>query len=127
MCGDLSSSLECPMVSGGGGCAVYATCQCSAGFWSCFGYDSGGCYEGGLESGPPPACPDPSTLRAGEWCPSNAAGLQCPGNPQWCDGAEFYDALQCDGATWITLAATECGDGGGLEAGFDGTFDAGTD
>jgi hypothetical protein len=49
----------------------------------------------------------------GEQCAWNANGLQCPGNPQWCDGAEFYDALQCNGSTWVTLATTECGDGGG--------------
>jgi hypothetical protein len=57
--------------------------------------------------------------------PCSGPDLQCPGNPQWCDGAEFYDALQCNGATWVTLAATECGEGGVVDEA--GIVDAGID
>jgi len=36
----------------------------------------------------------------------------CAGNPTWCDGARFYDALQCSGGVWVTTAATVCADAG---------------
>jgi hypothetical protein len=60
----------------------------------------------------------------GDPCAPGLRGAECPGNPQVCDGAVFYDALQCNGSTWITLAATQCGEGGIVDEG--GIFDAGT-
>jgi hypothetical protein len=60
---------------------------------------------------PPPGCPRAATLRAG--MPCSSSGELCPGNPLTCDGIVDYDALQCDGTAWVTVAATVCGDGGG--------------
>jgi hypothetical protein len=57
-----------------------------------------------------PGCPPPPEVLQGLAC--SAAGQECPGNPTFCDGAVFYDALQCNGSFWITLAATQCADAG---------------
>jgi hypothetical protein len=55
--------------------------------------------------------------------------VQCPGNPQECDGTVFYDALECNGAQWFTLAGTVCGvvgeDSGGPDADAGPVFDDG--
>ena len=65
---------------------------------------------------PPPSgqCPDPSTVYAGQPC--NAQGT-CSGNPSYCSGALFYDALQCLSGSWYTIAATACDIGGTTDAG----------
>jgi hypothetical protein len=75
---------------------------------------------------PPPVpastCPDPYSVYAQQSC--NGAGLTCRGNPTFCGNGLFYDALECIGGSWITIAATNCDvDDGGS---FDGeTLDGG--
>ena len=62
----------------------------------------------------PPAaggCPDPQSVEQGVSCYS--PGLQCPGNPNYCDGALFYDAFECDGGLWNDIAVTGCPQDGG--------------
>jgi hypothetical protein len=61
----------------------------------------------------PPECPPPFAVYPSVTCTAAQAGLQCPGNQKACDGTVFYDALECNGSVWVTLAATICGDDGG--------------
>jgi hypothetical protein len=61
-------------------------------------------------------CPPPSDVRAQVTCSYSQSGLQCPGNPQVCDGTLFFDALVCNGSVWVTVAGTVCGDEGGPDA-----------
>jgi hypothetical protein len=65
----------------------------------------------GDASSGPETCPDPAKLVDGTPC--TMAGLACKGNPTSCGGGLFYDALQCDGTKFVTLAATVCGIDGG--------------
>jgi hypothetical protein len=96
--------------SGGG----YLSCQCVQGTWSCPAV-----FPHCVDASPPPpeTCPDPTTLMEGTACTSN--GLQCKGNPTVCGGATFYDALQCDGSKFVTVAGTLCGIDGGADAGLE--------
>jgi hypothetical protein len=48
--------------------------------------------------------------------PCSGSGLFCKGNPTQCGGATFFDALQCDGSKFVTVAMTECGIDGGADA-----------
>jgi hypothetical protein len=61
----------------------------------------------------PPECPPPFAVYPSVTCTAAQAGLQCPGNQKACDGTVFYDALECNGSVWVTLAVTICGDDGG--------------
>ena len=83
-------------------------CTCTTGGWSC-PQTHLPCVAS------PPACPNPYDVYAGGYCP--APGLDCPGNPQTCGAQLFYDALECDGTFWYSLAATACDiDGGAFDA-----------
>jgi hypothetical protein len=55
-----------------------------------------------------------------EGTPCTSNGLQCKGNPTQCGGATFYDALQCDGAKFVTVAMTVCGIDAGTDASAQG-------
>jgi hypothetical protein len=124
-------SLDCPpaaAVQGGAACSValgmictgarsvpdcagnvtHDACICQANVWLCKGAVVVPCP-------PPPSttCPAPADIMGGKACTGIKSGLTCRGNPTMCNGATFYDALQCDGTTWITLAATVCGIDGG--------------
>jgi hypothetical protein len=109
----VGSNLNCqsaaPIYDCAGAVLGYVFCQCSQRQWVCKQPGPISCVDA---SPPPPMCPDPATLIEGTPC--SAAGLACKGNPIFCDGATFYDALQCDGSKFVTLAGTICG------------FDAGT-
>jgi hypothetical protein len=128
---DGMASLVCPAVAsvqGGAPCSVAsglicrattrvvdcsgnpldASCTCAIGVWSC--------KEPLAPSCPPPpstTCPPPADIMGGKSCMGIKPGLTCRGNPTMCNGATFYDALQCDGAAWTTLASTVCGIDGG--------------
>jgi hypothetical protein len=58
----------------------------------------------------PPACPPADSYFAGTAC--SLPGAQCPGNPTYCDGVLFHDALECqpdgEGLRWHDVAATIC-------------------
>jgi hypothetical protein len=85
-----------------------ASCACAIGTWSCKEPLAPPCP-------PPPSttCPPPADIMGGKPCMGIKPGLTCRGNPTMCNGATFYDALQCDGAEWTTLASTVCGIDGG--------------
>ncbi len=103
ICPSAVSVFDCSgMITG------YQTCTCIGGTWACSD-------PGVPPSCPPSACPDPDTVSDGVSCVGTTKGLQCPGEPLSCDGVTFYDSLSCDGSTWVTLAATECGLDGGTE------------
>jgi hypothetical protein len=70
---------------------------------------------------PPATCPDPATLVQGAQC--SAAGLVCKGNPTACGGATFYDALDCDGSKFLTIAMTVCGIDAGMARPCTGCID----
>ena len=74
-------------------------CVCTMGSWSC---------PTTTPSCPaqPPACPDPFSVYASESCP--AEGMKCPGNPQPCGAEVFYDAFDCEGGYWVSVATTAC-------------------
>jgi hypothetical protein len=77
-----------------------AVCQCIGGAWSCPIGPVPTCAP------PPPGpCPDPSNVYAGQSC--NSAGT-CAGNPTYCSGDLYYDALDCVSGQWVTVAATQC-------------------
>jgi hypothetical protein len=67
---------------------------------------------------PPPVCPPPQDVLMGGGC--SWVGQDCPGNPTYCDGAIFYDALRCENdpftsvPVWTSVAVTVCNsaDGG---------------
>lgn len=97
-----------PIYDCAGGVHGYVTCQCPKGQWVCNTPSPLNC----VDAAPPPAtCPDPATLVEGNACSSS--GLSCKGHPTSCDGATFYDALQCNGLLFITIAATVCPNDGG--------------
>jgi hypothetical protein len=50
----------------------------------------------------------------------SSSGLVCKGNPTLCGGATFYDALQCDGSKFVTVAMTVCGIDAGADAAAQG-------
>jgi hypothetical protein len=72
---------------------------------------------------PPVECPPPAAVGVNVGCYAQQAGLQCPGNPQLCDGTVFYDALECNGSVWVTLATTFCGDDAGPDGEGPGFWD----
>ena len=99
----LTCSTGIPLYDCAGNFLGDESCQCFDGTWSC---------ETPVDCPDAAACPDPQSVQEGALCPEN--GLQCPGNPQVCDGAVFYDAFQCEGGAWIDVAVTGCAtDGGG--------------
>jgi hypothetical protein len=111
---------------GGNVLDVPSPCSCVNSTWACAPPPSPpGCVDAGLDGDMPPdvfvppGCPPPTEVLQGGLC--SVAGQECPGNLQICDGAEFYDALQCNGYVWVTLAATQCGDAG---ADVDASVDA---
>ncbi len=77
---------------------IQGSCTCMTGGWSC----------------PTPAtacpaeltCPDPSSVNANASC--DAPGQTCPGNPQPCGTAVFYDAFECESDSWVSVATTAC-------------------
>jgi hypothetical protein len=104
-------------------------CGCYGRVWSCTPPSNPTCGEDLLEDVtvppdvevgpdvyvPPTGCPPAADLFQGLAC--SVDGEECPGNPTFCDGALFYDALQCNGSFWVTLAATQCGDAGPADDG----------
>ncbi len=120
-----------------GSCGVSAGCAesvdsgpariaCDAGYPACA---ADGSFEAGPppdDGYPPPGCPAPDQAISGGPCAE--AGLDCPGDPNLCDGTVFYDALQCEYAAggalhWVVSAATVCD----VDASFDAPFyDAGS-
>ncbi len=91
-----------------------ASCQCLGGSWQCELPAIPACSPPA-----PPSCPDPSSVVNGSYC--SEVGQSCAGNPSYCDGKLYYDALTCVANYWLTKAATQC------DIGFDGgTFDGGT-
>ncbi len=118
--------MTCPMETLVCGVPVtdHVGCDCIEGSWVCEAPDAGdNCPDTGLPDviSPPTDCPPPGEVLAGNAC--FGAGVECPGNPQECDGTIFYDALECDGARWVTLAATVCGVGDGGPDGDDGAIE----
>jgi len=111
---DTSSSLSCPsevpIVNCDGQVEGAESCSCLAATWVC-----GGPQPFCIDAGPS-SCPDPASVETG--VPCSPLGLQCPGNPQECGGAVFYDAFVCEDDRWVDVATTECsaGDGGPVDA-----------
>ncbi len=102
-------STVIPPFSCGGGIPIppmSGNCTCTTDGWSC-PVATPACP-------PPPMCPDPYTVYAFTYC-NNQYGVTCPGNPQTCGSQVFYDAFQCSGNSWVSVAATACD-----IAGFDG-------
>jgi hypothetical protein len=103
---------DCP-----GNVQDFVTCYCVGDRWACPNPVMPVCadegpdedFEGGLGG-----CPPPDTFFAGSPCTS--PGTQCAGDPTYCDGTVFYDAVQCqwDGSAWRwhAVAITECLDAG---------------
>jgi hypothetical protein len=94
-------------------------CSCVNGAWACPAPIIPVCIDAGPPPCPPPdagpcpaptACPEPNEYLVG--VPYAPPCAQCPGDPTYCDGAVFYDALQCewDGSTWRwqAIATTVC-------------------
>jgi hypothetical protein len=115
--------LRCDeFVAGGTACGVNQVnqllpCYCIDHLWNCAPAqpppdcpDGDGPPDEGPDVYVPGGCPPPYDVFQGFTC--SQLNLECPGNPTYCDGALFYDALQCNGAVWITLAATQCADAG---------------
>jgi hypothetical protein len=102
----LSCPSDMPVYDCNGNVIGQATCQCFGGSWSCITPEP---------DCPPTSCPDPQNVEQGFSCAS--PGMQCPGNPTYCDGAVFYDAFECDQGAWNDVATTGCsgssGSGGG--------------
>ncbi|MDP9002203.1 MAG: hypothetical protein M3O46_19090 [Myxococcota bacterium] len=107
-----------PVRACGGAVIGYVPCACTQGLWACRDPGSPSCVDASM---PPVACPDPTKLVEGAAC--SAASLQCRGNPTLCKGATFYDALQCDGTRFVTVAMTVCGIDAGTVS-YAGTADA---
>jgi hypothetical protein len=113
----LTCQSDLPIYGCGGLVSGYAQCQCTqGGQWFCqFPQQPVGlCVDASM---PPSTCPDPSALMEGTACSSN--GLTCKGNPTLCGGATFFDAFQCDGSKFVTVAMTICGIDGGADAATD--------
>lgn len=89
--------------NGGPPSVTQGTCTCASSGWSC-PVLSVPCVS--PPPPPPPTCPGPAQVFA--YQPCRGDGLSCPGNPQVCDGAVFYDALECAGQQWIPIAETVC-------------------
>jgi hypothetical protein len=79
---------------------IKGICTCTNGGWSC--------PVAHPDCQPPPvqACPSPYGVYSGNYCDS--PGLSCPGDPQNCGDQVYYDALQCQGSTWVSVATTIC-------------------
>jgi hypothetical protein len=98
------------------GIETKAICQCVTGAWSCPFPPLPVCPP----PPPPPSgsCPDPYSLYSGQSCTTQGI---CSGNPTDCSGQVYYDALECESGTWVTIAATACDIGEAIDAGsFDG-------
>ncbi|HEY5242670.1 MAG TPA: hypothetical protein VIJ22_14420 [Polyangiaceae bacterium] len=117
---DVSPQLSCtsdsPEYDCNGNFIGDASCQCFNGAWNCV-----------MSEPACPACPDPQSVEQGLSCVS--PGMQCPGNPTYCDGAVFYDAFECDAGAWNDVATTGCSgsssSGGGSGSSGGGAVDAG--
>jgi len=109
---DLPDTTQCPVEFPGTPCAdgqpstEEGDCACDQGHWMC---------ETVAYCPAPTTCPAPGAVQQGVQCAS--PGQQCPGNPQPCDGAVFYDAFQCEGGSWNDVAVTECEEEGGVSDG----------
>lgn len=119
---DVPESQQCvsinvfvPNCGGGPPTPTKSVCQCIGGAWSCPVGPIATCVP------PPPGpCPDPSQVYTGGAC--NAGGT-CSGNPTYCAGDLYYDALVCESGQWVTIAATACDIG--VDASVDdASFDA---
>lgn len=105
-----SCSSSIPMYDCSGNFIGDQPCECLDAAWNC-AVSQPECPDAG-------GCPDPQSVEQGVSCFN--PGLQCPGNPQVCDGAVFYDAFECDNGQWNDVAVTGCptdGGGGGVDAG----------
>jgi hypothetical protein len=100
----LTCTSDIPMYDCNGNYLGDQQCECFNDSWSCVTSEP---------ACPPDAggCPDPQSVEQGVSCFS--PGLQCPGNPNYCDGALFYDAFECDGGLWNDIAVTGCPQDGG--------------
>jgi hypothetical protein len=76
-----------------------ALCTCSGNTWACPQPVTPPCA--------PPTCPDPKSVLPYQQC-HGEEGLQCAGNPSYCQGKVFYDALQCENGYWYPIATTIC-------------------
>jgi hypothetical protein len=101
-----SSMTSCPSTLPNTECGGTLSCFCYAGVWNC--------PPGVLCAG----CPPPAAIFAGDPCPADAE--RCPGNPQACGGATFYDAFQCMGGVWVDEAPTICEIDAGPESDAEG-------
>jgi hypothetical protein len=118
-----SEGLSCPSAQSYTDCdgAVHDV-QCICGgpqsglAWTC--ETSPPCIMDAGPPPPPPSCPDPSTVHGDGHCAQE--GQQCPGNPQECSGATFYDAFQCEGGYWVDIAPTVCDEDAQADAGGGG-------
>jgi hypothetical protein len=113
----VSTDIPGPFCPNGPPLVTKAICQCVEGAWSCPRSTAPSCPPPPPPPPPPGSCPDPYTLYAGQPC--GTQGI-CSGNPSDCAGEIYYDALECESGTWVTIAATAC-DIGAIDAGsFDG-------
>jgi hypothetical protein len=104
-CGPIGESCTSTNVAqmncnGNGPPTTNASCTCTSQGWSC-AQATPACV-------PPAQCPDPAGVRSYGYC--TAPGLTCPGNPQYCGGDIYYDAVQCDpyNRYWVPIATTVC-------------------
>jgi hypothetical protein len=119
--GQVCNSTDFPVSNCGGEPPppVLASCQCLEGSWQCELPAIPACSP----PAPPPSCPDPNSVEDGVYC--SEVGQACPGNPSYCNGQVYYDALTCVANYWLTKATTQCDIG--LDGGPDAwTFDGGT-
>jgi hypothetical protein len=100
--GQLCASTEIPSstCSGPPPPPVMGICTCTSSGWACPQ------AKMPCPSPPPSSCPDPFGVYAGGYC--TASGMDCSGNPQSCGNQTYYDALECEGNYWVTLARTSC-------------------
>jgi hypothetical protein len=92
-----TSTNVAQMNCNGGAPITSAPCTCTASRWSCV-QEEPACL-------PPTKCPAPDSVRSYASC--YQTGLTCAGNPQYCGGDTYYDALQCNGY-WVPVATTTC-------------------
>ena len=95
-----SQAIPPPSCGGGGDPPppMGGTCTCQPNGWLCPTMPT---------TCPAPAsCPDPYSVYPYAYC--NSYGQTCPGNPTNCGGQIYYDALQCMGNGWVSVATTSC-------------------
>jgi len=113
-----SAGASCPssvaIVGCNGTSEGHVYCSC-AGVWSCSEPSPPDCVDA---APPPPACPDPTLVGPGGAC--TGSQVDCPGNPQPCGSATFYDVFDCSGGAWMRIVATACDVDGGVPDGGEG-------